>query len=523
MAVILTPEQFKKRYGQEGINAFSGVTAKPQTRLQETGQDIKQTFGALKGTVGETQEKIQGIADAEQRGEQGKLRSFGQAFGTVAGGISRGIGDVFTGGLKVLLPKKREEQVKAGLESAVQKVIPVAQSIDEAVGSPVGTFLEKYESLDDKSKRDIDSLLGISGLAVDIATAGTTKKVGEIAGRQAVETAGKVAERTFDTTKSVTERIKNVRNALPLRETPIATSVKEGITKKISDVKDFKNNPNITGALDDIKIMVGLPGDTPSVDMTFRAVKPRIKKGMNLARAKSQMELANKTIVENGFTPTDLKSYADAVYDTKKKVWGEISNGLKAGEEAGKEIDLVEIAIKILDRAEDPALLRTNPNAAKQLTKIAEDLIRQGDNISIIDAERTKQLLNAELDGLFGELDLSKQAKEAKKLITREIGDQLNKKLSDLPDEFKDLKIKYGALSSIENDILKRAIVFERQNPEGLADILTKTQAVADLFTGGVKAKARAAARLTLGRQLKKANDSNELIKRAFSEFVSNN
>ena len=54
----------------------------------DLGSDIRQTGSNLKETFNRTQGKIQNIANAEQAGEQGKL-SFGQAFGTVAGGVSR--------------------------------------------------------------------------------------------------------------------------------------------------------------------------------------------------------------------------------------------------------------------------------------------------------------------------------------------------------------------------------------------------------------------------------------------------
>lgn len=561
MAITLTQEQFKQRYGQTGLDAFKSITPINQTQtasiaerrmsgLREMGQDIKQTFGALKSTFSKTMDKIRGITDAELEGEQGKARSFGQAFGAVAGGISSGIGDVITGGIKVVLSPEKEQALKGKVGQITSDIISAAIAKHEKMkienpeaAEQIESYIRVYKNLDDKTKRDLESILGVSELAFDLATFGTTKKISEIGvktGVKAVEKAGvkvaekatktgeqvgTVAKRTFDTTKSTVERIKNVRKVLPeikqVGEDVTKVGVKE--VEKLSKptlVQRFAENPAITGAVDDIKIMVGLPESSPAVDMTFRAIKPRLTKKINLRRVKSQMELANQTIVESGFKPSSVKEYADAVYDTKKVVWKEIEKGLEAGELAGKEVDLVEIAINILKRAEDPALLRTNPNAAKQLVKIAEDLVSQGDNVGVLEAERMKQLLNAELEGLFGELDLSKQAKEAKKLITRKIGEQLDDVLSDLPGEFKDLKIKYGSLSAIEEDILKRAIVFERANPEGLIDMITKTQAAADLITGNLKQKAQAVARLTIGKRIKKANDANELVKRAFEKLI---
>ncbi len=169
-----------------------------QGGFQEFMQDVRETGRALGETVGGVREKMKGIAEAELAGEQGAARSFGQAFGTVAGGISRGIGDVVTGVGKAVLPESAEQKVVEKVGEAAQAIAPVASRIDEALGSPVGTFMENYEKLDPKAKRDVDSLLGVSGLAFDIATAGVTKKAagaGVRATKKAAEGAGEVAAR----------------------------------------------------------------------------------------------------------------------------------------------------------------------------------------------------------------------------------------------------------------------------------------------------------------------------------------
>ena len=142
---ILTPEQFKEIYGQKGIDSFKPMQTPLQSKgfLQETKEDISQTIGSLKSTLSGTREKIGDIAETEMAGGQSRIRSLAQTFGIVAGGISEGIGDLFTGAIKTVLPEPAEEKVKAGVQKTIESIVPVATKIDEALGSPVGTFVNK--------------------------------------------------------------------------------------------------------------------------------------------------------------------------------------------------------------------------------------------------------------------------------------------------------------------------------------------------------------------------------------------
>ena len=210
-------------------------------RLKETGGDIKETIVDVGKTIGETKEKIGDIVEGEEAGEQGKWRSFAQAFGTIAGGLSKAGGNIIEGGIKAVLSQEDEEKVKKAVASSLKTIAPIAKKVDEVVGSPVGTFVENYKNLDDKSKRDIDSLLGISSLSFDIATAGVTKKVGGIgvketknvlkAGKEAVEAGVDVAKKTG---KEVAETVKEGATKFGEKAKKV---VAEGAEKLKTDVK----------------------------------------------------------------------------------------------------------------------------------------------------------------------------------------------------------------------------------------------------------------------------------------------
>jgi hypothetical protein len=193
----LAPERKKRNF----TGKYDYLLEQPEenlTGLKEMGQDISQTGQALKRTVGETKDKIQDIATAKVEGKQGGLRSFGQTFGTIAGGVSRGIGDVLMGAVKSVLPQAKEEDVKEGLANMIEKAAPVASKIDKALGQPVGTLLENYQNLPEQSKRDVDALFGFGEFALDLAGAGLTKKVGKKGVKTGITAGKRVAEGTAE-------------------------------------------------------------------------------------------------------------------------------------------------------------------------------------------------------------------------------------------------------------------------------------------------------------------------------------
>lgn len=257
---------------------------------------------------------------------------------------------------------------------------------------------------------------------------------------------------------------------------------------------------------------------------TFKSIKPRLTKKRDLKRVRSNMETANAEIIARGFKPTDLGSYQEAISQTKRSIWNELEDQLRRGGEQGLEVDLTSIASEIKEMAQSPALRRSNVTAATQLDNFADDLIRDGQRINVLEAEEIKQFLNAEVGGLFGEVNLSKPLKEAKKKVSGDIGRQLDEILSKgEKGQFADLKRKYGALRDIEEDVIKRKIVFDRQNPEGLISSVSKIQGLGNVLRGvaggGFEQIARGFGELATGQIIKRSNDANNLIRKAFNRL----
>ena len=151
-------------------------------------------------------------------------------------------------------------------------------------------------------------------------------------------------------------------------------------------------------------------------DEVFRAIKPRLTKGRNLDVVKDKYATANSEIVSRGFKPDDLESYTKAIKDTKTAIWKDLETQLKKGSDQNLDINLKAISEKVRKMANNSALKRTSKSEVKKLNDLADDLVSEGERIGVLDAEDTKQLLNAELEGLFGEINISKPVKEAKNL-----------------------------------------------------------------------------------------------------------
>ena len=307
-----------------------------------------------------------------------------------------------------------------------------------------------------------------------------------------------------------------------------AESIKDPVAKAeylqliAEDVADgiSKDRGLFTKIKDSTKEM--LSTSTDPTDLTFRAIKPRIIKGKTLMNAKVDMQKANEAIVEYGRKPQNVKEYAEAVTATKKEVWEkEIAPKLEVG--STKEVDAEIIAGKIRQMANDPALRRLDPNAINRLETIADNLVADGATIDVPTAEKLKQLINGELNGQFGQFNVSDVEKNAKKLITKELGTQLDDILSNIPGEFAEAKKKYGALRAIEDDVQKRYVVFERANPESLVDSVSKVSGLGDIAKGilarDVSEISKGGFKLVAGRIQKRANDANIMVKRSFDKM----
>lgn len=310
------------------------------------------------------------------------------------------------------------------------------------------------------------------------------------------------------------EAVMNILTAIPAGK---------GLGVAGSAAKEAKNIAGDTVRLAGTALKAGDSGIASTIakeskDVT-RAIKPALSTRRDKRAFSKTLETANQRIIDDGYQPTDLQSYADSLRDSKKKVWGEVETALKSVGDDTK-VDLIPIATALRDMAKSPAMLRADPKAAAKVKSLALNLVKNGKKISVQDAEDLKQFINAELSGTFGKFNLSDTEINSKKLVTDLIGKQLDEKLSKIPGEFSNLKSTYGALKQTEDDVLKRIIVHGRQNPQSLVESMAKVSGVGNIIESIANVQFGSAlkgvAQMAVGKIQKNANDADLIIKKAF-------
>lgn len=64
----------------------------------------------------------------------------------------------------------------------------------------------------------------------------------------------------------------------------------------------------------------------------------------------------------------------------------------------------------------------------------------------------------------------SETTKRAYQVLVADIREGLDKAISTIPGQFKEIKKTYGSLRNVYGDIIKREIVYNRKNPTGLIE-----------------------------------------------------
>lgn len=276
---------------------------KEQSFTQDAMGDIGQAGTEIKGAWKEMANKTDEAIGASAEGKQGLIRTALQAFGAGAGAFSSNLASIVKGGVKAILPQKAEDAVKEGI-GAVAKPIMQTQAIK--------TLLDNYNALDGKTKRDVDSLLGISSLALDL--------VGINEGYQGIKTGVNVVKDTAKKTiklgseiiEKAPEIIEKSSKIIKPQPTPIQAvgQITQGATQDIkpavnalaqldtSGVKTFKDlNSKISSKITELakQVDIDLAKDTNkkllnNLTLTAKSEAGTIVKSTPVKDALNQLE-----------------------------------------------------------------------------------------------------------------------------------------------------------------------------------------------------------------------------------------
>lgn len=229
---MLTEEQKNKLrgagYNNAKIVAFEEAKfGKKESRLAETGQDLKQTSGEIVNAAKSRSSNLGESIEAYRKGEQGLGRTILQGAGQAMGLGSDVIGAGLKGAVKVALSQDTETSLKGGVESALKPIMQsqVAQDI-----------MAKYKTLDPKTQRDLGAALGAGSLITDVVGIGATAK-GVKAGFQTAKPLvksgiNKIKTAVGETKQSVSTAISS---KLGKAKSPLDNAI-EAITPKTKDL-----------------------------------------------------------------------------------------------------------------------------------------------------------------------------------------------------------------------------------------------------------------------------------------------
>lgn len=182
-------------------------------------------------------------------------------------------------------------------------------------------------------------------------------------------------------------------------------------------------------------------------------------------------------IASAAHVPTNLKEFAQAIDQTKKQIFSEYSALTKEATGNGAMVKVDPIVEKLLNYAEDPAIVRASPDKAQYAIKVAENLMKHGDMSPDV-AENVIKEMNSRLLNFYGS-QASKGIADVDATIASEIRNALDEVVTGSTDgNYQELKNAYGALKAIEKDVGHRALVTARQSIKDLPSY-------SDIFSGG--------------------------------------
>lgn len=190
---------------------------------------------------------------------------------------------------------------------------------------------------------------------------------------------------------------------------------------------------------------------------------------------------------ETGRTPQSPKELADAITQTKSEVFNQYDALAKAAGDKGAVVDSKPVGDALDKIINSEALQVTNPSAIRYATQVKSRLMQQGpDGVSTFKSFDTKTAqdivknYNSSLEAFYKNPSYDSATKAA---IDAGVASQFRTGLDDAINSatganYAALKQTYGALSAIEKDVSKRALVLARQSGGGLGKYI-------DIFSGG--------------------------------------
>jgi len=376
-------------------------TEKPQTFTQDLAGDIKGIGSDIKTSFTTRKAKVEEAKTAQRAGEQSGLSTFGQLFGQSAGLVSDSIGALFKGGVKAVLPQQVEDTIKQGLESAGKTVVS---------NNTIQNIITKYNSLDEKTKRNIDATLGVGSLVLDVTGVGLAGKPVKIATKTALTGLGETAAMA-GSTLSATGKITKATGKT-IAETAIRPTVQEA--EKILTY-EAKNT---------------------LAQRAKSAIKGEIIEGTPITRG--------TTAFEKGIAGTERSIGSQAKRESSNLWKNNIGPALKSSKEVVTKDELFAPVIERINAITDPMLKESYQDAFNAV----KDAYKTSTKWTLEEAQKLKEdLARFVPEKVYKGKPIANELKQ----INADMADAIRQKIyNSLGNDVKKSYIDYGNLKKLE-------------------------------------------------------------------------
>ena len=221
-----------------------------------------------------------------------------------------------------------------------------------------------------------------------------------------------------------------------------------------------------------------------------------------------------------------MNSFAGTIKTAKKNVWNEYKQAL--GPNGDAPIDASNIADAMKDSISARFRLQ-NPKAAEALDAVA-DTYNRPEGFTADELEDFLQSANNDLHAYYAKNKVSRAvaAQDPSIASTLAEADAIRKTLYQKINELTGvdaaaIKRRYGALSTLEEPVLKRQNVWARQQPDSLQEQLNIAQGAAKVGKAALNLKlgdvAEGIGQMSVAKALKERGNSDSLVRNAFSEL----
>lgn len=357
-----------------------------------------------------------------------------------------------------------------------------------------------------------------------------TAKAAQLAkGIKGIEGAGILAKGTGALAKVTGGLVKTVPSAI---RGASQASLNEGSTENF--VKNAALVPLSVGAG---KVVGGIvkkglkgiqKGISPGIeDSLMRAIKPAKNNTGFVDALKTSLPDLQETAQISGKKIQNIDDLEQAITETKKRVWANYDGLL--GPNANATIDGNKIADAMVSSL-DKRFIAQNPEKVKGIIAKA-DTYRN--NITLNDAEEALQSVNNDLHAYYAKNKVAQNvaAQDPEFAYVVNEGEALRKQLYAKLDELTgeqsaELKKRYGALSNLQKEVTPRKNVIARQNPLTLGEQVGYARAAGNIARDMADFKfgsaVGSAIEFAVPKGIKKLNDPNFLIEKAFSTLEKN-